>query len=376
SGPLAGMHFAAKDLFDVEGQVTGGGNPDWQRTHGPARNTAEAIVRLLDAGADLVGKTQMDELAYGALGQNAHFGTPLNPVSRERVPGGSSSGSASAVAGELVDFALGSDSACSVRLPAALCGIYGMRPTWGRVPTTGMLPLSPSLDTVGWFARTARLMQTVGQILLDGNARRETAPQRLLILEDAFALAQASVREALEASVARIAAGFDEVVRAPLVAEDAEEDLAWFWFRVWSVQVREVWGVLGEWIDTVQPDSTVLNRKNLAAGADSNEAEMAQARAHWKRLRARVDDCIARDTVACLPTTVDVAPLKGNGTEALVEFTRPTFCLMSIAGVAGLPQLTLPLASIDGLAVGVSLIGPRGSDEQLVAIGRSLEEAA
>jgi amidase len=131
TGPLAGLTFAVKDNFDVAGHITGAGSPDWQRSHRPAHTTAAAITSLVEAGARLVGKTQMDELAYGVLGENAHYGTPHNPAAPDRVPGGSSSGSASAVAGGLVDFALGSDSACSVRLPAALCGLFGIRPTLG-----------------------------------------------------------------------------------------------------------------------------------------------------------------------------------------------------------------------------------------------------
>ena len=119
SGPLSGLRFAAKDLFDVEGYVTGCGNPDWERTHPPATRTAPVIRTLLDAGATLVGKTHTDELAYSVNGENAHFGTPVNPRAANRIPGGSSSGSASAVAGGVVDFAIGTDTAASVRLPAS-----------------------------------------------------------------------------------------------------------------------------------------------------------------------------------------------------------------------------------------------------------------
>jgi amidase len=129
AGPLRGLKFAAKDNLDVEGFVTGAGSPDWKETHTPARFTAHSICQLLAAGASLVGKTQMDQLAWGTLGRNEHYGTPRNPAAQGRFPGGSSSGSACAVAGCEVDFALGTDSACSVRLPAALCGIYGIRPT-------------------------------------------------------------------------------------------------------------------------------------------------------------------------------------------------------------------------------------------------------
>src|SRR3954449_6423562 len=155
TGPLAGLTFAAKDLFDVRGTVTGSGNPDWERTHTPAPRSAWVVERLLAAGATLVGKTITDEISLGLLGINRFHGTPVNPAAPDRVPGGSSSGSASAVAGNLVDLALGTDSGGSARPPASFCGLYGLRPTHGRVPVDGMEPQSPSFDTCGWFAANA-----------------------------------------------------------------------------------------------------------------------------------------------------------------------------------------------------------------------------
>ena len=153
AGPLAGLRFAAKDLFDIEGHVTGAGNPDWLALHAPATRTAPVVRRLVDAGASMVGKTHTDELSRGIFGENAHYGTPVNPKAPGRVPGGSSSGSAAAVSGGLVDFALGTDTGGSVRIPASFCGIYGIRPTHGRLPLDGVVGQARSFDTVGWFAR-------------------------------------------------------------------------------------------------------------------------------------------------------------------------------------------------------------------------------
>ena len=152
-GPLTGLTFAAKDILDIKGYVTGGGNPDWENTHKVAQNTAWAVDILVKAGASMVGKTHTDELTRGILGENAHYGTPINPRAKDRVPGGSSSGSASSVAGGLVDFALGSDTGGSVRIPASFCGLYGIRPTHGRIPLQGILLQAPSYDTIGWFNR-------------------------------------------------------------------------------------------------------------------------------------------------------------------------------------------------------------------------------
>ena len=170
-GPLSDLTFAAKDIFDVVGYVTGGGNPDWKATHEAATRTAWVVSVLVAAGATMVGKTITDEITRGIFGENAHYGTPLNPRAPGRVPGGSSSGSASAVAGELVDFALGSDTGGSVRVPSSFCGLYGLRPTHGRIPLDGILLQAPSYDTIGWFARDADLFARVGSVLLQGEIR-------------------------------------------------------------------------------------------------------------------------------------------------------------------------------------------------------------
>ena len=155
TGTLAGLTFAVKDLIDVAGIPTGGGNPDWERSHPVPSRHAWIVERLLQAGASVIGKTATDEVSLGILGENAFTGTPLNPAAPDRVPGGSSSGSASVVAAGVCDFALGTDTGGSVRVPASFCGLFGIRPTHGRVDFTGVLPQAPGSDTVGWFARDA-----------------------------------------------------------------------------------------------------------------------------------------------------------------------------------------------------------------------------
>jgi amidase len=204
-GPLTGLTFAAKDIYDVAGAKTGFGCPDWLRTHGPAARTAPAVQMLLDAGAHLVGKTHTEEMAWSLTGENAHYGTPVNVNAPGRVPGGSSSGSAAAVAAGLVDFALGSDTGGSVRLPASYCGILGMRPTHGRISLEGVCPLAPSFDTCGWFARDASVFERVGRVLLCDAAPARTA-RRLLMAQDAFAFAEAAAVAALKPALGKAAA--------------------------------------------------------------------------------------------------------------------------------------------------------------------------
>ena len=160
-GPLSGLTFAAKDLFDVAGVVTGGGNHDWPTGRPTPAKHAWAVQTLLDAGCSLIGKTVTDAVSLGILGENAFDGTPKNVRAPGRVPGGSSSGSAAAVAAGLCDTALGTDTGGSVRVPASFCGLYGIRPTHGRLNLSGMLPQAPTSDTTGWFARDAETFARV-----------------------------------------------------------------------------------------------------------------------------------------------------------------------------------------------------------------------
>src|SRR5579863_10035652 len=189
NGPLTGLTFAAKDLFEVAGHPTGGGNHDWARSNPIPTRHAWAVQTLLDAGATLIGKTITDEVSLGILGENAFDGTPLNTKAPDRVPGGSSSGSAAAVAAGLCDTALGTDTGGSVRVPASFCGLYGIRPTHGRLDLSGMLPQAPSSDTAGWFARDAQTFARVSSVLLEEEIPREL-PKRLVVAADCFGFAE------------------------------------------------------------------------------------------------------------------------------------------------------------------------------------------
>ena len=166
SGPLSGLRFAVKDLIDIAGHKTGCGNPTWRETHPVAAVHAVCVEQLLGAGGLFAGKTVLDELAFSLIGENHFYGTPLNPKAPDRVPGGSSSGSASAVACGIVDFALGTDTGGSVRVPAGNCGIYGLRPSWGMVSVAGVNPFAPTFDTVGILSGSARVLGKAASALM------------------------------------------------------------------------------------------------------------------------------------------------------------------------------------------------------------------
>lgn len=248
AGPLAGLTFGAKDLFHIAGARTGFGQPDWLRTHAPATQTAVAVERLLAAGADMVGKTFTDELAYSLTGENVHYGTPVNTAAPDRIPGGSSNGSAAAVAGGLVDFALGSDCGGSVRLPASYCGILGMRPSHGRVSLEGAIPFGPSFDVAGWFARDPEIFEAVGRVLLNDQTTPDP-PVRLRYAADAFAMVDGSVTDALAGPVALAA---DEIGARGTVTVSDENLGAWMEvFR--TLQAAEVWTNHGAWVTATRP---------------------------------------------------------------------------------------------------------------------------
>ncbi len=369
-GPLSGLSFAVKDVFDIAGSRTGFGHPEWLRTHPPATTTAPTVRRLLEAGAAMVGKTISDELCYSLTGVNVHYGTPVNPWAPDRVPGGSSNGSASAVAGGLVDFALGTDCGGSVRLPSAYCGIFGIRPTHDRVSLDCCAPFAPSFDCAGWMARDPALLNSVGRILL-GEDETPARPGKIIILSDAFELADADLVEALSGEVERIAGTFsrrDEAVLSP----DGLDG----WFETFRIlQAREIWQSLGDWVRDRRPKfgPGVGERFEAAANVTAQDAEAA-GRARTEII-GRLDELLAPGTVLCLPTTPRAAPFLGEEpAEIETSYRKRAMKLLCPAGLAGLPQVNLPLARVGGAPVGLSLVGPRGSDLALLALAEELCE--
>jgi amidase len=366
SGILSGLTFGAKDVFDIEGYRTGAGNPDWLRTHPPAKSTASAVQSLLDAGATLVGKTQTDELTYSLNGENFHYGTPRNPNAPGRIPGGSSSGSASAVAGGLVDFALGTDTGGSVRLPASNCGIYGFRPTHGRIPNDGVISLAPRFDTVGWFARDAATLQRVGRVLMSDDSNAATL-HRVLVATDAFDLVFSSMRPALDSAVATISAWLGPSNEMDLYSAGAEECMASF--RI--LQGVEVWQCHGEWVRKHSPEFGPDIHARFEWAASIDPELVPHASAVRTRVTRYLDQLLGQDAVLCIPTSPSIALPENSAGEELEQFRSRALALLCVAGLAGLPQVSIPLASFDSCPLGISLVGPRGSDVRLLALASS-----
>ncbi len=367
-GPLDGLTFAAKDLFDVAGHPTGGGNDDWPAAL-PARH-AWAVQCLLDAGASLIGKTITDEVSLGILGENAFHGTPLNSQAPERVPGGSSSGSAAAVAAGLCDLALGSDTGGSVRVPASFCGLYGIRPSHGRLDLSGLMPQAPSSDTFGWFTRDAATFARVAETVFQESLPTEL-PGRLLIATDTFGFAEAATGEALAPLVDKL---------QMLLGPGEETLLAPPGLSVWgraqrTLQPAEAYETFKDWLDRKNPRLAFNVARGLVMGAGIPEADKTWAGLMRQEARARLEHLLPQGTVLCLPTTPFPAPLKGLPLEQQNPIREQILCLCAHGGLAGLPQLSLPGAAVDGAPVGLSIMTARGRDIDLAAVALALEEA-
>jgi amidase len=366
-GPLAGLTVAVKDMYDIAGTRTGGGNPDWLDAHPPAASHAAAIRRLLERGATVIGKTVCDEFFFSVTGANAHYGTPVNPRAPGRLPGGSSSGSAAAAAAGACDFALGSDTGGSVRVPAAFCGLYGIRPTHGRIDMTGAMPMAPSFDVPGWFASGPGVLRRVGEALLEADGARANL-RELIILDDAFAEADSEVADLLRAAIDAMADDLPEPVHDAVAPHGF--DLWRESFRV--IQAREIWRIYGPFVERYQPKlgPGIRERMEFAATVSERDAEMA--RQERKRARQRICALVKPGTVLALPTAPCIAPRIDTGAEALDLFRVRVMRLTCLAGLSGLPQVTLPVGSISGCPIGLSFIGWHGGDETLLDLAVKL----
>lgn len=368
-GSLKGLSFAAKDIYDVAGTRTGCGNPDWAASHGPAEDDSWAVARALAAGANLAGKTITDELAYSLNGQNAHYGTPANVNAPGRIPGGSSSGSAAAVAGGVVDFALGSDTGGSVRIPASYCGVFGLRPSHGRLSLEGVMPLAKSFDTLGWFARDAETLGRVGEVFFGEELATASAPARFCMAEDAFGLGGDDVRAALAPQLEALASRLG----APEAVQLSTPEGFPHWMRVFRlIQAREIERQHGDWIRATKPTFGPEIEERFTWALSVTEAEAAPLREDRARLRERLLAMTADDTIIALPSAPGIAPRLDASPEDLVEHRSRVLGLTAMAGLAGLPQISLPLAQLDGCPLGFSLIAGPGRDLQLLALARDL----
>jgi len=367
TGPLAGLTCVVKDMYDITGEVAGAGNPAWLADHAPAARNADAITRVLDAGATITGKTICDEFFYSILGTNAHYGTPINPHTPNRIPGGSSSGSATAVASGAADFALGSDTGGSVRIPAMVNGLYGIRPTHGRVSLRGALPMADTFDVAGWFTAGAGLLRKIGPVLLEGKSA--PAPvTKIVNAKDLMALADPAVTAAFgrfEKRCANVLPRSTEIDIGPDGLDNWRET-----FRV--IQGYEVWQAYGAWLDSHKAEPGPGTKERLAYAKTVSKETADTARAHMVNIRSHIRAVIPQGTVLVMPTAPAVAPLLTASAAELDSYRTRVTNYTCISGHGGLPQISIPAGTADGVPVGVSLVGWPGADETLLDLAVAL----
>lgn len=366
-GPLAGLSVAVKDMYDIAGERTGGGSPQWLAAQPVAARHSDAVQRLLDAGATVIGKTICDEFFYSITGANAHYGTPVNVRAPGRIPGGSSAGSAAAAAMGACDFALGSDTGGSVRGPAAFCGIYGIRTTHGRIDGTGAMKMAPTFDSIGWFACGPGILRLVAGALFP-QVNAPLAVSRMLLASDAFAQADAEVCAVLRGFLERTATLLPHPQEIALTADG---------FGAWrdafrTLQGYEVWQNYGAWITANRPPLGPGIRERMAYAASVTKEDAEIARASVTQVRAKLRAMLAPGTVICLPTVPCVAPRIDAPADFLETFRTRIMSLVCTAGIAGLPQITLPVGTSGGCPVGLSFIGWAGGDESLLDLAVGL----
>jgi amidase len=363
TGVLDGLTFAIKDLFDVEGYPTSYGNPDWARTHPVAAATAPAVLALLEAGARLEGKTKTVELAYGLTGENVWHGTPINPGAPDRFPGGSSCGSAAAVAAGSVDFALGSDTGGSVRIPASYCGVFGIRPTWGAVSLAGSRALGPSFDTCGWFARSAAVLARVGDVLLPSEAC-DAALGPVLKVNEAWI----NAIPATAAAMAPAMAALERIAGTAMPVEIAPEGLPTLYEHFRCMQAQEAWATLGSWVAAIGPSFGPGVGERFAAARDMPAAKAAAGRAFRRAFKHRMAALLGGGAVMAYPTSPIPAPRLNASLAEQNAVREATMGVTAIAGLASLCEVSIPVGKVDGAPVGLSLVAGAGRDRALLAL--------
>lgn len=361
SGPLLGVDVVVKDVFDIKGEVTSFGNPTWASSVGPARAHSWIVGRLLDCGARIIGKTTTVELVFGLEGRNIHYGTPINPVAPDRLPGGSSSGSATMVAGGHAHVGIGSDTGGSIRIPASYCGIYGFRPTQGLVSLAGAVPMCPSFDAPGWLARDAATMVRVGASLLPPSP---PLPRIFFQIPASFANADPEVVEALRpmlkklgliGSVDPVPEGLDHLLKMQT-----------------SLRSREAWltlqGVAAYTQQTLAPITAARVAEMEHFSAEDAMAGWAARQAYT----ARMHTLLAGGAVLVVPTSPCPAPLRTADESTYKDIRTRTLRVGIISAFAGLPELTIPTGNVNGAPVGLSLIAGPGRDLALLQLAENL----
>jgi amidase len=361
SGPLAGLTAAVKDMYAITGERMGCGVPEYLAAAKPATRNCPPVQKILDAGATIIGKTICDEFFFSGTGINPLYGTPVNARAPGRIPGGSSSGSAAACGAGVCDFALGSDTGGSVRMPASFNGVYGLRPTHGRIAHEDVADMAPTFDVPGWFAATPGIFRNVGAVLLD-DQRVSGKVERVVVIEDAFAEADPAVADLLHTLLEFMSDDLPAMTHGKIAPDGFDP-----WreaFRV--VQGYETWQSFGDFVTKHQPRIGPGVRERIAYASTVTKTQADAARAVCARAREHIREVVSRGTVLALPTSPTIAPLIETPAADLEDFRTRVMRLAVTSGLSGLPQMSIPAGTVAGCPIGLSFIGWQGGDEALL----------
>ncbi len=384
-GPLAGLSFAVKDLFDVAGYPTSGGQPMLLAMSGIKTCSSPVVTQLLDAGAQFVGKTITDELAFSINGQNAHFGDPINPHAPDRISGGSSSGSASAVAHGLCDIGIGSDTGGSVRAPANHCGLIGIRTSHGLVSLEHAVAFAPSLDSCGWFASDIDVFIKASEVLLQAPVCQTALlgplnKPRWMLGSDWWSALAPEVGKAHQAAMQGIGNAIEQAGQAllsfdidfPAFGATRLDELV-LAFR--QIQGFEAWQCDGALIQDYALSLGPGVAERFAWASQVSEADYIKASKLREAFANWMQGQLADDGLLIVPTMPDVAPLRQADSASLDQYRASAMRMLCVAGLCRLPQINLPLSQRLGAPLGLSLIGPAASDLALLPWAKFLMQA-
>lgn len=356
-GRLDGATVAVKDLYAVAGHRVGAGNPTYLQESVPVPASAAAVAALLDAGASVRGIARTDEFAYALTGRNEHHGTPPNGADPSRVPGGSSSGSASAVRSGVADVGLGTDTAGSLRIPASYQGLWGLRTTHGVVDRAGLLPLAPSFDTVGWLTRDADTMVRALDASVPHGSHPVSEAGAPVVLAELLAAADPATQDAVHAVVGDLPVVTLDDLGLPAL-DDLRELLR-------LVQGAEATAAHGKWIAAHPGALGAVVGQRFAAAAANPPDLVAEALRRFPGVRAAIRAALV-DRVLVTPTAPGPAPSLGAGAEELERVRTATTTMTALASVGGVPSLSVPALTVDDAPVGLCLTGGTGTDRALV----------
>ncbi len=368
-GRLSGKSAVVKDLFAIKGVTASFGNARWRETHEPATENAAVVDTLLANGATIVGITKMDQMAYSIIGNIGEGEAPVNPRYPDRFTGGSSSGSASAVAGGIADIGIGTDTAGSIRVPAAACGLFGMRPTHSAIDVKGVIPWAQSLDTVGVLARNANTLADTADILLKKGVLPYSATPRFLLPAD--------VGDVVDGRTFEVVKKAGDAISRKLNASIESVDLSYFLAPSITdlyarVQGREIWANHQRWVEKNSRylvEEVRTRFKGAKAASEAPESEkLADIRARHEYTK-KLEKIVGEDGILILPVIPELMPLLTSTPEMRQDFRSRTVRLATMGSFSGMPEAVIPFYEASSkLTIGVGLMSQRATDRRLLEI--------